>query len=58
MPIMARPPAPPIRASRRGELASHARAVPAASAQALSLISAMPAKMAPSMMICIGTLPA
>ena len=58
MPIMARPPAPPIRASRRGELASQRGRVPAASAQALSLISAMPAKIAPSMMICIGTSPA
>jgi hypothetical protein len=43
MPIMTRPPAPPTSSSRRGERASHARAVPAATAQVLSHSTAMAA---------------
>ncbi len=53
--IMASPPVPPSMASRRGERDSHARTVPAARAQALSLSSATAAKIAPSTTICRGT---
>ena len=49
---------PPMSSSRRCERPSQVRTVPAASAHVLSLISAIPAKIAPSAMICTGTLPA
>ena len=48
---------PPMSSSRRCDLPSQLRTVPAASAHVLSLISAMPAKSAPSRMICAGTWP-
>ena len=54
MPIITRPPVPPMSSSRRGDRPSHARADPAASAQALSDSSAIPANTAPSSSNCCG----
>ena len=49
MPIMTRPPVPPISSSRRGDRPNHARADPAAIAHALSDSNATPANTAPSL---------
>ena len=48
IPIITSPPVPPMISIRRGERASHARAVPATSAQALSQTTAIAMKIAPS----------
>src|SRR5713226_6918557 len=58
MPIMTTPPVPPISSRRRGDRASHERAVPAARAQVLSYSMAMAMNIAPSSSICSGTWPA
>ena len=58
MPIMTRPPVPPISSSRRGERPNHARADPAAIAHALSDSNATPANTAPSNSSCCGMCPA
>ena len=58
MPIMTRPPVPPISSSRRGDRPNHARADPAAIAHALSDSNATPANTAPSNSSCCGMCPA
>ena len=58
MPIMTRPPVPPISSSRRGDRPNDARADPAAIAHALSDSNATPANTAPSNSSCCGMCPA
>lgn len=57
-PIMKTPPVAASPAMRRGERPNHSRAMPAASAQALSVTSAIATKIDPSSSICSGILPA
>jgi hypothetical protein len=52
------PPSPPIQRRRPGEVANHARAVPAASPHALSRLAAITANSRPSTSIWVVALPA